>query len=66
MAGPNRESTTGPPRWVRISGIIAAVVILLLVILLLTSGPGGHGPSRHTPSGGYGQTPAASLAERGL
>jgi hypothetical protein len=66
MAGLDRESTTGPPRWVRITGIIAAVVILLLVILLLTSGPGGHGPSRHTPSGGFGQMPATSIAERGL
>jgi hypothetical protein len=66
MAGPDRESTTGPPRWVRISGIIAVVVVLLIVILLLTSGPGGHGPSRHAPSGGLGQTPASSVAERSL
>jgi hypothetical protein len=59
MAGADRESTTGPPRWVRISGIIAAVVVLLIVILLLTSGPRGHGPGRH---GGLAQTPASSLA----
>jgi hypothetical protein len=66
MAGPDRDTTTGPPRWVRISGIIAAVVVVLIVILLLTSGPGGHGPSRHAPSGGLGQTPASSVAERSL
>lgn len=61
MTGPHRESTTGLPRWVRISGIIAGIVVLLIVILLLTSGPGGHGPGRHTPSGGLGQTPAPSV-----
>jgi hypothetical protein len=50
--GPDRESTTGTPRWVKVFGIIALVVILLFVILLLTRGPGGHGPSRHMGSGG--------------
>jgi hypothetical protein len=48
--GPDRGSTSGTPRWVKVFGIIAAVVVLLLVILLLTGG--GHGPSRHT--GGLG------------
>jgi len=47
--GPDRESTTGTPRWVKVFGIIALVVVLLFVILLFTRGPGGgHGPSRHT------------------
>lgn len=65
MAIPDRGSTTGPPRWVWIFGIIAAVVVLLVVVLLLTSGPGGHGPGRHAGSGGLGQTPAISVAELG-
>jgi len=39
---------TGIPRWVKILGIIALVVILLLGVMLV-SGPGGHGPGRHTP-----------------
>jgi hypothetical protein len=65
-ARPDRESTTGVPRWVRVAGIIAVVVVLLIVILLVTSGPGGHGPGRHAPSGGRGQTPASSLAARGV
>jgi len=52
--GPNRESTTGTPRWVKVFGIIALVVVLLFVILMFTRGPGGHGPGRHTPSGDLG------------
>jgi hypothetical protein len=46
-----RGPTAGTPRWVKVSGIIAAVVVLLVVIMLLAGG-GGHGPSRHT--GGLG------------
>jgi hypothetical protein len=47
-AGPDRGPTTGTPRWVIVSGIIALVVVVLFVIVMLTGGPGGHGPSRHT------------------
>ena len=58
--GPERESTTGTPRWVKVFGIIAAVLVLLFVIVMLT-GVGGHGPGRHTPSGDPGgQTPLPS------
>jgi hypothetical protein len=49
---PDRGSTTGTPRWVKVFAIIAIVVALLVVIVLLTGG--GHGPGRHTPSGGLG------------
>ncbi len=63
--GPNREATTGTPRWVKVFGIIALVVVLLVVVVALT-GSGGHGPSRHEPSGGLGgYTLTASVAERG-
>jgi hypothetical protein len=34
--GPDRESTTGPPRWVKVFGIIAVVVVVLFVILRFT------------------------------
>lgn len=44
----SRGSTTRPPRWVWVSGIIVIVVVLGLVILMLTGG-GGHGPDRHAP-----------------
>jgi hypothetical protein len=47
--GPDREPTTGMPRWVKV-GIIALVVLVLLVVALALAGvhdprPGpGHGP----------------------
>lgn len=50
---PDRRSTPGTPRWVKVSGIIALVLILLLVIMVLVGG-GNHGPGRHIPSGGAG------------
>ena len=51
-AGPDRAATTGTPRWVKVSAIIAAVVIVLFVLLLVIKGPGGHGPRRHFSLGG--------------
>ena len=64
---PDRESTTGPPRWVKVFGIIALVLVLLVGILLLAGGgPGGHGPGRHTSSGDAGgPTPSSSVTESG-
>ncbi len=50
--GPDQEPTTGTPRWVMVSGIIALVVVLLFVIVLLVGG--GHSPGRHTSSGDAG------------
>ncbi|MFD1739593.1 hypothetical protein ACFSCX_24220 [Bacillus salitolerans] len=35
-----------PPRWVKISGIIAIAIIFMVVIILFIHG-GQHGPSRH-------------------
>ena len=40
------------PRWVKLFGIIVIILILLMVIMMLL--PGGHGPSRHIPSGDRG------------
>jgi hypothetical protein len=48
----NRGPTAGPPRWVKISGVIALALIVLLLILLLAGG--NHGPGRHQSSRGYG------------
>ncbi len=46
--GPDRESRTGTPRWVKVSAIVALVLVVLAVaILLFGGGPGGHGPARH-------------------
>jgi hypothetical protein len=45
--GPDRESTTSTPRWVKAFGTIALIVVLLFAILLFTRGP-HHGPGDHT------------------
>jgi hypothetical protein len=55
----NRGPTAGPPRWVKISGIITITLVLLLLILLLAGG--NHGPGRRQSSRGYGgQLPSAA------
>jgi uncharacterized cupredoxin-like copper-binding protein len=51
-AGPDRRSTTGMPRWVKVFLIVTLVVVLVVVILLITGG--GHGPDRHMSTGGIG------------
>jgi hypothetical protein len=44
---PDPGSTTGTPRWVKVSAIIVLVVVVLIVVLLVTGAGGPHGPSRH-------------------
>ena len=44
--------TAGPPRWVKVSGIITFALIVLLLIVLLAGG--NHGPGRHQSARGYG------------
>ena len=57
----NRGPTAGPPRWVKVSGIIALALVLLLLILLLAGG--NHGPGRHQSSRGPGgPLPSAATA----
>jgi hypothetical protein len=54
------------PRWVKV-GIIVGVLVLVVVILALTGVFGGqHGPGRHQPGGGGGDTlsPGATAASR--
>lgn len=43
--GPDRESTTGMPRWIWVSELVIAVVVLAVVAIMLIGG-GGHGPSQ--------------------
>ena len=59
-ARPARGPTAGPPRWVKVSGIIALTIVLLLLVLLLAGG--NHGPGRHTSSRGLGGPPPVRAA----
>ena len=64
-SSPEREDrrgpTAGPPRWVKVSGIITLALIVLLLILLLAGG--NHGPGRHQSSPKYGgQLPSIATA----
>jgi hypothetical protein len=52
---------TGPPRWVKVSGIIALALVVLVLIVLLAGG--NHGPSRHQSSRGHGgQLPSVATS----
>ncbi|MGH8774721.1 MAG: hypothetical protein ACRDWI_05950 [Jiangellaceae bacterium] len=65
--GPDRRSTTGTPRCVKVSGVVALVVVLLFVILMLTGVGREHGPDRHTPPGeAGGRTPSSSTTALGV
>jgi hypothetical protein len=61
---PDTADDEGTPRWVKVSGIVAAVVVVLVGIMLLT----GHGPGRHFShassdmGGATGGMPAAAAA----
>ena len=43
---PKPGSTTGAPRWVKVSGIIVLVIVLLFVVAHLTGN--GFGPGIHS------------------
>jgi len=49
----NRPPYPGPPRWVKVFGIVVIVVVLLVVATMFIGG-GEHGPGRDTPSGDAG------------
>jgi hypothetical protein len=57
----NRGPTAGPPRWVKVSGIITLALVVLLLILLLAGG--NHGPGRHQSFSGHsGHMPSVATA----
>jgi hypothetical protein len=59
--GPDRELTTGAPRWVKVFGIVVLGLAVLFVGLKLT-GIGNHGPGRH---GGGSGTPSSGVTQDG-
>jgi len=57
----DRGPTAGPPRWVKVAGIITLALVVLLLIVLLTGG--NHGPGRHQSSHGQaGRLPSVATA----
>jgi hypothetical protein len=57
----DRGPTAGPPRWVKVSGIITLILVVLLLIVLLAGG--NHGPGRHQSSRGHGGSlPSVAIA----
>ena len=45
----DQDTTTGLPRWVKVSGVVFGVLVVLLIVLGLTGLLGGHGPWEHGP-----------------
>jgi hypothetical protein len=57
----DRGPAAGPPRWVKVFGIITLALIVLVLIVLLAGG--NHGPGRHQSARGYGgQLPSVASA----
>ena len=58
MEDPKPEAAGGMPRWVKVSGLVAAGLVVA-VVLMLALGGGEHGPGRHMGgTGGGGHSPS--------
>ena len=55
------DEPAGPPRWVKVTGVVVAAVVLLLIVLHLITGGGGHGPGRHS----LGHVPTSTVVAQG-
>jgi hypothetical protein len=60
----DRGSTAGPPRWVKVFGVIALVLVLLVVVVLLVGG--NHGPGRHVGNGGGSRSSSFNVDQAGV
>ena len=56
----DRETLAGPPRWVKVSAIVAGVLILVVIAVMLLTG-GEHGPARHGSGQGAPVSPASAV-----
>jgi hypothetical protein len=57
---PDREATTGRPRWQKVIGIVGLALVLLFVLYVVLqvtgvvdAGLGGHTPAPGPPAGGH-------------
>jgi hypothetical protein len=56
------DQPVGPPRWVKVTGVVVAVLVVLFVVLrLLGLGGGEHGPGRHS----LGGVPVSMVVDQG-
>ena len=56
------NQTVGPPRWVKVTGVVVAAVVVLFVVLHLIGGGGAqHGPGRHS----LGQGAVSTVVDQG-
>ena len=55
------DQLAGPPRWVKATGVVAAVVVLFVVLHLIGGGEGQHGPGRHS----LGEAPTSAAVDQG-
>ena len=55
------DEPVGPPRWVKVTGVVVAVVVLLFIVLHLITGGGGHGSGRHS----LGHVPTSTVVALG-
>ena len=58
-----RRSTAGPPRWVKVFGIIALVLVVPVVVMLLVDG--NHGPGRHVGIGSDDHSSSSNVDQAG-
>ena len=56
--GSASSATPGPPRWVKVFGIVTLALVVLVVIIIFAGIGGAHGPGRHLQSS---DTPPSSI-----
>lgn len=57
---PDEAQSPGPPRWVKVTGVVVGLFVVALVAMLLSGGD-GHAPDRHGSLGSTAPVSAPSL-----